>query len=375
MRLLINTASTFKGGGVQVARSFIEELKKFSEHEYHVVLGEAISKTIITSEYPSNFHFYTIPYRPATRVFSFKGSDTFFKDLEDKVKPDCVFTTSGPAYWRPRAPHVMGYNLPHYIYKDSPFFKTLTLYKRLYWMLKGQVIKYFVKRDADAYVVQTDDVNQRLKHWIGRDKIYTVTNTFGSHFLKDFKDNPSTLPAREAGEFRLLMLSAWYKHKNFSVINQVSKLIEENKIPGIKFVLTLPEESFENHFTAAAKKHIYNIGPVKPDECPALYRDCDGIFLPTLLECFSATYAEAMVMNKPIITSDLGFAHTVCGPAALYVNPVDPQQILDAIVSLKDSEELQTKLAQNGKVMLQKLLTARERADHYLNICNALVSN
>ena len=28
MRLLINTASTFKGGGVQVAKSFIEECKE-----------------------------------------------------------------------------------------------------------------------------------------------------------------------------------------------------------------------------------------------------------------------------------------------------------------------------------------------------------
>ena len=58
MRLLINTSSTYKGGGVQVAKSFIEECKKFNEHEYYIVLGENIAKTIDTAIFPKNFTFY-----------------------------------------------------------------------------------------------------------------------------------------------------------------------------------------------------------------------------------------------------------------------------------------------------------------------------
>src|SRR5690606_18410540 len=99
-----------------------------------------------------------------------------------KHKPDVVFTTSGPSYWRPQAPHLMGYNLPHYIYTDSPYFNIISTKERLKWKLKGAVVKKFTRTDADAYVVQTDDVKDRLKKWIKKDKIFTVSNTYGKQF-------------------------------------------------------------------------------------------------------------------------------------------------------------------------------------------------
>ena len=50
MIILINTASTYKGGSVQVAQSFLEECKNVPEHEFHVVLGEMIA-TLINPEW------------------------------------------------------------------------------------------------------------------------------------------------------------------------------------------------------------------------------------------------------------------------------------------------------------------------------------
>ena len=58
------------------------------------------------------------------------------------------------------------------------------------------------------------------------------------------------------------------------------------------------------------ENRIINVGPIKSAECPSLYSECDIMFFSTLLECFSASYAEAMIMKKPIITTDMGFAHT-----------------------------------------------------------------
>ena len=120
MRLLINTATTNKGGGVQVAKSFIEECKELNKHEYFVVLGENISKSINKDSFPENFTFYETPFRPATKVFSWSSHNFFLKIIEKECKPDVVFTSTGPSYWRPKVKHVIGYNLPHYIYSDSP---------------------------------------------------------------------------------------------------------------------------------------------------------------------------------------------------------------------------------------------------------------
>lgn len=38
--------------------------------------------------------------------------------------------------------------------------------------------------------------------------------------------------------------------------------------------------------------------------------------MPSLLECFTATYPEAMRMERPIVTTDLAFAQGLCGEAA-----------------------------------------------------------
>jgi glycosyltransferase involved in cell wall biosynthesis len=371
MRIIVNTASTFKGGGVQVALSFIEECKKHDEYEFHVVLGKMLSTMIEEEQFPENFTFYRIGFRPSTRVFGLKSHNRYFKKLEKKINPDVVFTTSGPAYWRPFAPHLTGCNLPHYIYRDSPYFSKIPMRQRIKWDMKGSLIRYFFKRDSDAYVVQTDDVKQRVKKWLNTDRVYTVSNTFGSQYL-NLQKAENKLPNYEENEFRFLTLSSWYPHKNIGIIPQVIDQLPDRLKNYIKFVLTIPDDIYQQHFSPQYRTNVINIGPVKPDEGPALYKECDALFLPTLLECFSASYAEAMVMEKPIITSDLGFAKTVCRDAALYADPVNPKDYARLITELIDNGELQKSLIEKGKKNLHHFATAEERAIQYLNICKKL---
>ncbi|MEO6546358.1 MAG: glycosyltransferase, partial [Ferruginibacter sp.] len=289
MIILINTASTLKGGGLQVAISFLQDCQEYPENTYHVILGAKLSTIIKTDQFPANFFFYTIDHRPATRVFSFRSHDGFFKELEKKIKPDVVFTTTGPAYWRPLAPHVIGYNLPHHIYPDSPYFDRLSLYRKLRWKVKRMLVKHFFRRDADIIVVQTDDVKERLINLLGKENVVTVSNTY-SPFYNNPVIFPAKLPLRENNEFRLLTLSAWYPHKNIGVIPQIAALLSKEERDKVQFVVTLPPDIFEKEISQAYPKNIINIGPVSVKEGPSLYKECDAMFLPTLLECFSASY-------------------------------------------------------------------------------------
>jgi len=372
MKLLINTASTFKGGGVQVALSFLEECKSIPGNEYHVIYGNSLNDLINVDSFPSNFTFYFIHFRPAQRVFSLKPGKTFFREIEKKIQPDAVFTTSGPAYWRPKAPHLAGYNLPHYIYWESPYFKMIPVLNKMKWYLKGKVIRHFFKKDADAYVVQSDDVNQRLKNWLGTGKVYTVSNTCSSFFRNPpgFTDK---LPGRKKGEFRLLTLSAWYPHKNIDIIPLVIEYLPEYFRPVIRFVLTLPDETYLNIIPEKFRSYVYNTGPVSPEECASLYSECDALFMPSLLECFSASYPESMIMKKPIITTGLGFAKGICREAALYFEPANPKSAADTIIKIADDKSLQQKLIEKGLDRLTYFSTPAERAEKYLQICKKMV--
>jgi len=236
------------------------------------------------------------------------------------------------------------------------------------------VIKHFVKRDADAYVVQTRDVKLRLEKWLKTDRsITTVSNTYGKQYNKVVKDSNNFLPKVEKNEFRFLILSAYYKHKNLEILNEIIPLIQENRSINIKFVTTLPHVIFTKIFTEKSRRNIINVGPIKPNECPQLYKETQAIFLPTLLECFSATYAEAMKMKVPIITSDLGFAKTVCGSAALYYNPIDAQDAYHKILELIENPLLYRELVENGQIEINKFNSPSKRAEKYLEICKTLV--
>jgi glycosyltransferase involved in cell wall biosynthesis len=221
-------------------------------------------------------------------------------------------------------------------------------------------------------VVQTDDINERLRKFLETDKVYTVSNTCGSRYF-DPEVFPDKLPGRREGEFRLLTLSAWYHHKHLEVIPRVVAALPEEMKQRVCFVLTLPDEDFVAHFPGEARQNIVNIGPVPIEEGPSLYRECDAMFLPTLLECFSASYAEAMAMERPVLTSDLGFARTVCGDAAVYFDPMDPADIVEKICTLVRSEGLRRDLVEKGRARLGAFGTARSRAEAYLRICEGFL--
>lgn len=372
MKFLINTATTFKGGSIQVARSFLEECREIENHKFYVILGTSLAKVIEKDSFPGNFCFYEIGFRPATRIFSLGSANRFLRDIEAKVNPDAVFTTSGPAYWRPSAPHLVGFNVPHCVYADSPYWSILPLRRKLQWRVKRMVLRFFFRHDADAYVVQTDDINQRLRTLLGTVKVYTVSNTCSSWYINPPPVRAAKLPPRSGKEFRFLTLSAWYPHKNLGVIPAVLDALPITVQKLVRFVLTLPKEDFIANFSDKSDCRIINIGPVSNEEGPALYRECDAMFLPTLMECFSASYVEAMAMARPILTSDLGFARTVCADAAHYFDPMNPADIAARIIELVSSKRISDELVEKGCARLETFGTARERAKQYIHLCEQL---
>jgi len=365
LKIFINTASSYKGGGIQVAKSYIEEFKKFDDNIYFVMLSKNLASTLNLKNFPDNFQFFIAPFRPSTRYLSLKNHNGFLKKVEEKWKPDIVFSTGGPSYWRPKSLHIIGFTIPHYIYPESPYFDIISSKKKLYWKGMKLLAKYLFRKDADILVAQTDDVTKRVKKFLSKNNVHTVSNTINNHYVNSriFKNK---LPSKKTNEFRLLTISGWYPHKNIDIIPKVIDSLENKGVSNVKFITTLPKEDFNK---LGPHENIFNVGRVKIEEGASLYQECDVMFLPTLLECFSASYAEAMIMKKPILTSNMGFAHTVCMDAALYFNPIDADDIANKIILLYNNKKLQESLVKKGLDRLNSFGSAEDRARHILEIC------
>ena len=366
MKILI-CAVQFKGGSLQVAISLIKEFIKFPENQYFVIQSREVQKQLEGSGFPSNFHFYNLPYPSKIRLLNLVLRRRFLRDVENKISPDGVICTSGPLYWRPKSPLLMGYNLAHHLYPESSYFKRIPLWKRLRWHLRWAVHKHCYRKESAAIFVQTEDINDRLRKALKFDKIYTISNTYNDAYNHPQR-YPDKLPERKPGEFRLLTLSAFYMHKNFEIIPKVIDELQKRDENNIRFVVTLPEDKYSRVFGSKYKDFIWNVGFVPTKEGPSLYQECDVMFLPTLLECFSASYAEAMVMRRPIMTSDLGFAHTVCKDAAIYLNPDNAAEIAEKIMALKQDKALQQSLINKGCEQMKQFGSAEDRAVRILEL-------
>ena len=372
MRVLINTSMLRFGGAVQVALSLINECRAHDKSEYHVVIGPGVGAVLDPADFPGNFHFHYQDFgimnlRKLPRVQQKMSA------IEAQVRPDCVVTTSGPSYWRSKAPHLVGFNLPLYIYPESPYLKALPFRAKARLRTRKWLHRRLFRRDADALIVQTDDVNSRVRRLLGTDKVYTVTNNHNGWY--DSPGNyPSRLPERKPGAFRLLTLTSYYPHKNLDLIPQVIEALPEALRSRVEFVLTLTEAEYHSRISPRIPPQVRLVGPVPPPECPALYGECDAMFLPTLAECFSASYPEAMKMEKPIVTTDLGFARSICGDAALYFRACDASSAAGQIGRLIQDQALQKELIETGRKRLSAFDTPVQRAEKILAICQDLAA-
>ena len=133
-----------------------------------------------------------------------------------------------------------------------------------------------------------------------------------------------------------------------------------------KSLITLDKNDL--NFSEQTNKYITYLGKIELEKIPSLYKKSNIVFIPTLLEVFSATYLEAMFMKKPIIASDMGFSRDICRESAYFCNPIDPEEYAKAIYELASNESLRNKLVNNGTENLKRFGTSMDRTQKYLEI-------
>jgi glycosyltransferase involved in cell wall biosynthesis len=122
-------------------------------------------------------------------------------------------------------------------------------------------------------------------------------------------------------------------------------------------------------FNEQERAFVKTLGPVPAAACPDLYADADAVFLPTLLECFSANYPEAMVMRKPILTSDLSFATGLLGSSAIYFDPLDASDIAQKILQLSHGKDIYNAVVAKALNVLPNFIGPAERASCLVSLC------
>lgn len=98
----------------------------------------------------------------------------------------------------------------------------------------------------------------------------------------------------------------------------------------------------------ALKKHVIFTGYVSDVEVKHIYANASLFIYASLCEGFGLPVLEAMQSGIPVITSNVSSMPEVAGDACELVDPLNIEQLKDAIVRILSSKELQKLMADNG---------------------------
>ncbi len=371
MHALLNCSTLVKGGALQAAVSFIgTAVKRVDDVRWHFVISqnvlEELQKSGIT---PQSEQLSVIETSPARNNQSRKMLQLLVKS----VNPDLVFTFFGPAYAEFDVPHLCGVADGWVTHGDRWAWRTTRSPVTAAKLLGTILYKAVMFKRADAWVTESVTAKKGLirRLRIPEKAIAVVPNNCADHYL-ECETVAAIPPIREA--IKVLCLSAYYKHKNLELIPEVAKELQRC-LPNryVQFVLTLPMESdglrkiLLKASLLGVDDCIVNVGPVPIVRGPDIYRTCHMLFLPSVLETFSANYPEAMAMGMPIVTTDLGFARDVCGDAGSYFEPMNARDAAEAIGRLCREEELWKSSVEKGKRVLRTLPTQQMKYELYKN--------
>lgn len=361
-KILINTSNLHGGGGVAVATSFISELVLMSP-EFN------IGGIIVSSEIDSNLKALKVD----TSIFDnysvvdFYGLSAIWKGIDKLFESyDVIFTLFGPAYFLGNNKnHIVGFAQPWIIYPFNEVYAKLTLIEKLKLKTKYFIQSLFFAR-ADELIVELEHVKKGLENYSYLKKIPTsvVHSTIDSIYFDSRKWLPVNFPLKTCAK-RFGVICKNFIHKNLAIFPKIKNLLKFKYNFEAEFFVTLSPDEWDS-CTESFKKAVFNIGSLKLNQCPSFYQELDAVIFPSLLECFSATPLEAMIMKKPLFASDLIFIKDYCNDHATYINPVDEYEIAEKIVTYFKVDHIDK--LESSYEYAKCFSTSRARAQKYLNI-------
>ena len=370
MVILINASDIKAGGGVQVADSVCCELYKYPQHHFVVVISSYMKKTAQRIAGYDNVEIVEYDAPKFNVLLLLTGKDAFMDSLVKNKSVDFVISIFGPNLWVPRCAHISGFARPHLVIPESPYFTRMSRKDRVKEALFNAILKYFFKRSSEFFYTENPYITKRLKLLLPKTIVYTITNNYNQVFEQPDKWIEKKLPEFDGATF--LCISASYPHKNLQIALDVAKYLKYTK-PEFKFrfVYTVNKEEFAE-IPLDLSDCFELVGKVDIAECPSLYKQCTIAFQPSLLECFTATYPEAMYMGKPIVTTDMEFAKGLCGDAACYYEAINPVAAADALYKVASDKEYADRLTKAGKERLKLYDTYSERARKIIEIAEQI---
>jgi len=252
-------------------------------------------------------------------------------------------------------------------YFDWPYFlenpgkwPRMAFLQKLRRLVKYYSIK-FLLRWCDCIVVQTKVVEEILSPLTGLEvhQLYPPFIVKRSHVVTKGGNI-----GKKKASFNMIYPAHCSPHKNHLFLVKVAVEAKKRGIP-VKFVITVDEDRSKaaEFLMGEVRKFevqdiIENVGFVTKGHLEKLYRESDGLFMPTLRETLGLPFLEAFSYGLPVVCSDIPVARELCGEHSFYFDPHDVARCIDVLMAFTEDEHKRDMCIEGGIGFLESLPTS-----------------
>jgi glycosyltransferase involved in cell wall biosynthesis len=209
---------------------------------------------------------------------------------------------------------------------------------------KEDILKYFKIKPEKVKVVYEGAPEKKIKN---QKHISKIKNTYQkSKILKKYNITKQYL----------LYVGNAYPHKNLERLILAFKKLNKDYQGDLQLVLVGELDYFYQRLQKqfSGLKEVIFTDFVSDQELTALYQNASLYVFPSLCEGFGLPPLEAMAYQLPVIASETSCLPEVLGPAAIYFNPEDIEDMAKKIKQVLEDRALQEKLISEGKKRIEK---------------------
>lgn len=137
---------------------------------------------------------------------------------------------------------------------------------------------------------------------------------------------------------------------------QIIKAIENIDIPLI--IIGQPTkyvEKIKSHLIQKKlDKRVFLMQGFTMDELSTIYAMADIFIYPSTYEGFGIPIIEALYSKTPVITTKSGVFPEAAGPSSIFIDPLNIEELQNAIITILSSTEKQLSMKQSGSIYAQK---------------------
>jgi glycosyltransferase involved in cell wall biosynthesis len=228
-------------------------------------------------------------------------------------------------------------------------------YSWLYHFFLKTII-YWSAKTADGIITISHKVKQDIirSYKIPRERI-CVTHLAADHhvfFPRNTDEVESARKKYRLPQSFLLYPASSLAHKNHQRLFEAMKLVTE-AVKETHLVLIGPRNEGANRILASIagmdlQKDILLLDWLPFEDIPLLYCASQLLVYPSLDEGFGLPILEAMACGIPVVCSRIEPMTEVAGDAAIYVDPYDPKNIAEGVLSVLKNDPVRQRFIEYG---------------------------